>query len=116
MRCFRLVAPATRCPRIARQRRRDRPAPRSSRCSTVEAFNGRHPRSEAIYVLVALTDYYSPGVPGDRQAFDHPIFKCSAMLPAPWYRAGITSFDFDRELWACGVTALQNLLHNHGHP
>ncbi|HEY3061959.1 MAG TPA: hypothetical protein VGL99_23530 [Chloroflexota bacterium] len=63
----------------------------------VEAFNARTRPDEAIYVLVALTDYYAPGVPGDRQAFDHPVFKSAAVLPAPWYRAGVRSFDFDQE-------------------
>lgn len=63
----------------------------------VQAYNAALPPDEAIYVLVALTDYYPPGVPGDRHAFDHPTFRDVPVLPAPWYRAGIRSFDFDQE-------------------
>lgn len=63
----------------------------------VQAFDASHPPGEAIYVLVSLTDYYPPGVPGDRYAFDHPIFKQSPVLPAPWYRAGVRSFSFNQE-------------------
>ena len=63
----------------------------------VNAFNAAHDLSEAIYVLVSLTDYYPPGVPGDRFAYDHPTFTLSPVLPAPWFRAGIRSFDFDQE-------------------
>jgi hypothetical protein len=97
-RWFRLIAsghalPADRAPTTPQQAS----AAVRTVLDTVEAFNARHPSSEAVFVLVALTDYYAPGVPGDRQAFDHPIFKGSAVLPAPWYRAGITSFDFDQE-------------------
>lgn len=65
--------------------------------SRVEAFNGAHDPSEAIYVLMSLTDYYPPGVPGDRHAFDHPTFRLSPVLPAPWFRAGIRQFDFEQE-------------------
>jgi hypothetical protein len=63
----------------------------------VEAFNIAHDPSERIYVLVALTDYYPPGVPGDRFAYDHPTFSESPVLPAPWYRAGSAGFSFDQE-------------------
>jgi hypothetical protein len=63
----------------------------------VEAFNAAHPPSQAIYVLVGLTDYYPPGVPGDGHAYDHPTFKDVPVLPAPWYRAGTPFFDFDQE-------------------
>jgi hypothetical protein len=63
----------------------------------VEAFNAAHESSQSIYVLVGLTDYYPPGVPGDGHAYDHPTFKDVPVLPAPWYRAGIPSFDFDQE-------------------
>src|SRR5207237_5593264 len=63
----------------------------------VEHFNAVHPPDEAIYILVSLTDYYQSGVPGDRQAFDHPVFRASPVLPAPWYRAGVTAFDFEQE-------------------
>jgi hypothetical protein len=63
----------------------------------VEAFNATVPPGERIYVLVALTDYYTPAVPGDRLAFDHPRWRGSAVLPAPWYRAGVFRFDFVQE-------------------
>ena len=63
----------------------------------VDAFNAAHDPSESIYVLVSLTDYYPPGVPGDRYAYDHPTFTLSPVLPAPWYRAGVRQFDFDQE-------------------
>ena len=53
--------------------------------------------SEAIYVLVSLTDYYPPAVPGDRFAYDHPTFDLTPVLPAPWYRAGVREFDFEQE-------------------
>jgi hypothetical protein len=62
----------------------------------VDAFNASHDPSQAIYVLVALTDYYPPGVPGDRFAYDHPVWAGSPVLPAPWYRAGVTSFNYDQ--------------------
>ena len=57
------------------------------------------PTGESIdpSVLVGLTDYYPPGVPGDGHAYDHPTFKDVPVLPAPWYRAGIPFFDFDQE-------------------
>jgi hypothetical protein len=63
----------------------------------VEQYNAAHAAWEAIYILVSLTDYYQSGVPGDRQAFDHPVFRASPVLPAPWYRAGVQAFDFDQE-------------------
>ena len=63
----------------------------------VNAFNAHHDPSEAIYVLVSLTDYYPPAVPGDRFAYDHPTFDLTPILPAPWYRAGVRQFDFDQE-------------------
>ncbi len=65
--------------------------------SEVERDNAAHDPSEAIYVLVSLTDYYPPGVPGDRHAFDHPVFRLSPVLPAPWFRAGVHRFNFDQE-------------------
>ncbi len=63
----------------------------------VQAFDAAHAPSEAISVLISLTDYYPPGVPGDRFAYDHPMFSLSPVLPAPWYRSGVPSFDFDQE-------------------
>ncbi|MGH2460966.1 MAG: hypothetical protein ACRDIY_19080, partial [Chloroflexota bacterium] len=63
----------------------------------VETFNLNHDPGESIYVLISLTDYYPPGVPGDRYAFDHPIFRLSPVLPAPWFRPGVRRFDFEQE-------------------
>jgi hypothetical protein len=74
----------------------------------VEAFNAAHDPAESIYVLVGLTDYYPPGVPGDGHAFDHPIFKDVPVLPAPWYRAGVAQFDFDQEHGYGDETGLPN--------
>jgi hypothetical protein len=62
-----------------------------------QVFNAAHTSDEAIYVLVALTDYYPAGVPGDRYAYDNPVYRGSPVLPAQWYRAGITSFEFEQE-------------------
>lgn len=74
----------------------------------VERFNSAHDPSEAIYVLVSLTDYYPPGVPGDRYAFDHPTFRLSPVLPAPWFRPGVQRFDFDQEHEIGRLTDLPN--------
>jgi hypothetical protein len=63
----------------------------------VAAYNRTIPSDQAIYILVSLTDYYPPGVPGDRHAYDHPNFRDVPVLPAPWYRAGVRSFDFQQE-------------------
>ena len=60
----------------------------------VDAYNAVHEHAEAIYVLVSLTDYYPPGIPGDGHAYDHPVFAASPVLPAPWYRAGVGAFNF----------------------
>ncbi len=81
-------------------------APRDARDATtaleqllrrVDSFNAAHDPSQSIYVLIGLTDYYPPGVPGDGHAYDHPTFKDTPVLPAPWYRAGTPYFDFDQE-------------------
>lgn len=74
----------------------------------VNAFNASHPPSQSIYVLISLTDYYPPGVPGDKFAFDHPTWAGSPVLPAPWYRAGGRSFDFDQEHNFGMVSAMPN--------
>jgi hypothetical protein len=74
----------------------------------VEAFNRQRAPGEAIYVLVSLTDYYPPGVPGDRHALDHPTFRDAPVLPAPWFRAGTRQFDFDQEHGAGRLTGLPN--------
>jgi hypothetical protein len=65
----------------------------------VEAFNAAHPPHEAIYVLVNLTDYYEPGVPGDQYGFDHAGWCNARVLNAPWYRRGVTRYTFNQE---CG--------------
>ncbi|HEV7664344.1 MAG TPA: hypothetical protein VGQ62_12460 [Chloroflexota bacterium] len=63
----------------------------------VESFNAAHAASETIYAVIGLTDYYPPGVPGDPHAYDHPLFRDVPVLPAPWYRAGVSVFDYDQE-------------------
>ena len=65
----------------------------------VEQFNAAHPPQEAIYVLVNFTDYYEPGVPGDRYGFDHAGWCEARVLNAPWYRRGVTRYSFSQE---CG--------------
>jgi hypothetical protein len=65
----------------------------------VEAFNAAHPPNEAIYVLVNLTNYYEPGVPGDQYGYDHAGWCNARVLNAPWYRRGVTRYSFDQE---CG--------------
>ncbi len=74
----------------------------------VEAFNAAHDPAESVYVLVSLTDYYPPGVPGDRYAFDHPTFRSTPALPAPWFRAGVRQFDFEQEHGLGRVAGLPN--------
>lgn len=76
--------------------------------SRVEVYNASHDPAEAIYVLVSLTDYYPPGVPGDRHAFDHPTFRESPVLPAPWFRPDVHEFDFDQEHDAGRLAGLPN--------
>jgi hypothetical protein len=63
----------------------------------VAGYNANLSPGERIYVLVSLTDYYPPGVPGDRHAYDHPSFRDVPVLPAPWYRGGTRVFDFQQE-------------------
>lgn len=63
----------------------------------VEAFNATHPPQEAIYVLVSLTDYYEPGVPGDQYGYDHPNWCNARVLNAPWYRRGVPRYAFEQE-------------------
>ena len=65
----------------------------------VEAFNAAHPQHESIYVLVNLTNYYEPGVPGDQYGFDHAGWCDARVLNAPWYRRGVTRYSFGQE---CG--------------
>ena len=65
----------------------------------VEAFNARHQPHESIYVLVNLTNYYEPGVPGDQYGYDHPNWCNARVLNAPWFRRGVTRYSFNQE---CG--------------
>jgi hypothetical protein len=65
----------------------------------VERFNAAHPPQESIYVLVNLTVYFEPGVPGDRYGYDHAGWCNARVLNAPWYRRGFTRYSFDQE---CG--------------
>ena len=58
-------------------------------CGRSKAFNAAHPPNESIYVMVALTDYYEPGVPGDQYGFDHAGWCNARVLNAPWYRRGV---------------------------
>jgi hypothetical protein len=65
----------------------------------VEAYNKSVGPSEAIYMLVVLTDYYGHGVPGDRYVRDNPQGCDFYVLPAPWFRRGVQWFSFKPE---CG--------------
>jgi hypothetical protein len=76
--------------------------------SSVERHNDSRPPNESVFVLVVLTNYYPPGVPGDRYAFDHPGFDAAPVLPAPWYRAGARLFDFEQEHGKGRLSDLQN--------
>ncbi len=71
----------------------------------VEAFNAAHDPSESIFVLVSLTDYYEPGVPGDQYGFDKSGWCELRVLNAPWYRRGVPRYDFQQE---CGGGRLAN--------
>jgi len=71
----------------------------------VEAFNAAHPSNESIYVMVGLTDYYEPGVPGDQYGFDHAGWCQARVLNAPWYRRGFPRYSFEQE---CGGGRLVN--------
>ena len=78
----------------------------------VEAFNAAHDPSERIYVLVSLNDYYEPGVPGDRFAFDKPGWCQLRVLNAPWYRRGVPRYDFQDE---CDGGRLENAPNYEAH-
>ncbi|MCC6178296.1 MAG: hypothetical protein IT305_23580 [Chloroflexi bacterium] len=65
----------------------------------VEAYNRSVAPSEAIYLLIVLTDYYGHGVPGDVYLRDNPHGCDFHVLAAPWYRRGYQRFSFDAE---CG--------------
>lgn len=69
----------------------------------VEAFNLRALPHESIHVLISLTDYYEPGVPGDKYGFDSPGWCWTRVLNAPWYRRGFPSYSFKQE---CGAGTL----------
>ncbi len=80
----------------------------ASLLAEVEAFNARHRPEEAIYVLVSLTDYYEPGVPGDLYGFDHPNWCLARVLNAPWYRRGVQRYSFDQECGGGTLTGAPN--------
>ncbi len=65
----------------------------------VESYNKSVGRSESIYLLIVLTDYYGQGVPGDRYLRDNSQGCDYMVLPAPWFRRGQQYFDFNPE---CG--------------
>jgi hypothetical protein len=69
----------------------------------VEAFNAAHDPRESIYVLASLTDYYEPGLTGDRHGYDKPGWCLARVLNAPWFRRGVRSYDFRQE---CGGETL----------
>ena len=65
----------------------------------VEAYNKVVGPTEAIYMLVVLTDYYGHGVPGDQYIRDNPEGCDFHVLPAPWFRRGTQRYSFQP---ACG--------------
>ena len=65
----------------------------------VEAYNKSVSRSEAIYLVIVLTDYYGQGVPGDVYLRDNAAGCDFMVLPAPWYRRGYQRYGFTPE---CG--------------
>lgn len=71
----------------------------------VEAYNKSMARSEAIYLVIVLTDYYGQGVPGDQYIRDNPAGCDYYVLPAPWFRRGVQRFNFNAE---CGDPPVSN--------
>ena len=69
----------------------------------VESYNKSVGQTEAIYMLVVLTDYYGHGVPGDRYIRDNPQGCDFYVLPAPWFRRGIQRYSFQPECGDPGV-------------
>jgi hypothetical protein len=74
----------------------------------VESYNKSVSRSEAIYMLVVLTDYYGQGVPGDRYIRDNPNGCDFYVLPAPWFRRGVQRYSFQPECGDPGVSDVPN--------
>jgi hypothetical protein len=72
----------------------------------VESYNKSVGRSESIYLLVVLTDYYGHGIPGDRYIRDNAQGCAFSVLPAPWFRRGFQRFNFNAE---CGDGALSDI-------
>jgi hypothetical protein len=64
-----------------------------------------HDPRESIYVLVSLTNYYAPGLPGDRHGYDKPGWCLVPVLNAPWFRRRVSFYDFQQE---CGGEQLQD--------
>ena len=74
----------------------------------VEAYNKVVGPSEAVYMLMVLTDYYGHGVPGDRYIRDNPEGCDYYVLPAPWFRRGTQRFSFQPECGDPGVSDVPN--------
>ncbi len=72
----------------------------------VESYNKSVGRSESIYVLITLTDYYGQGVPGDRYIRDNPQGCDFSVLPAPWFRRGYQRYSFNPD---CGDAPLSEV-------
>ncbi len=65
----------------------------------VEAYNKSVSRSEAIYLVIVLTDYYGQGIPGDVYLRDNPAGCDFVVLPAPWFHHGVQRYSFNPD---CG--------------
>jgi hypothetical protein len=74
----------------------------------VEAYNASVARSEWIYLLLVLTDYYGQGVPGDVYVRDNPHGCEFVVLAAPWFRRGHQRFSFEQECGGGRVTEAPN--------
>ena len=74
----------------------------------VEAYNKSVGPTEAIYMLIVLTDYYGHGVPGDRYIRDNPQGCDFYVLPAPWFRRGMQRYSFQPECGDPGVSDVPN--------
>jgi hypothetical protein len=72
----------------------------------VESYNKSVGRSDSIYMLIVLTDYYGHGVPGDRYIRDNPHGCDFYVLPAPWFRRGFQSYSFNPE---CGDPSVSDV-------
>jgi hypothetical protein len=74
----------------------------------VEAYNKKVGRSESVYLLIVLTDYYGHGVPGDQYMRDNPNGCDFSVLPAPWFRRGHQRFNFSPECGDASVADAPN--------